>query len=177
MNIVLYGDSHLARFGKEAILLLEEHIPGSTVFNCSAGGFTSEDGARRADYIASLRPDLVVFSYGGNDVAPWKQRVSKPDYLQNMTKIFKAFAGAKKIIFFSPDAVVADVAQRKQYNDSLHDYRSELVPLCASHDISILRANQVLSPLGDTIHVEDGIHMNEAAYRLFIKALADSMKT
>lgn len=53
-SIVLFGDSLLGRFGKALIGKLEEAVKDITVYNCAAGGLNTEDGIRRADFIAKL---------------------------------------------------------------------------------------------------------------------------
>jgi lysophospholipase L1-like esterase len=177
MNIVLFGDSHLGRFGKLLCEQLEGLVEESTVYNCSAGGFTSADGAKRADYIAKLNPDVVVFSYAGNDVAPWKDVVPKEAYLQNMRKIFNAFPNSKKVLFTSADVAVADSAQAHEYNSALHAYREALAPICEELSVFIVDGGKAVSSLGKDCHVEDGVHMNDEAYAKVVEALAAAINS
>jgi lysophospholipase L1-like esterase len=66
-NIVLFGDSFLGRWGKKYIDKLEALVSGSIVYNCAAGGLDTADGLVRACYIAGLKPDYAVLSFGAND--------------------------------------------------------------------------------------------------------------
>ncbi len=175
MNIVLFGDSHLGRFGKIPTEKLEKLIDNSIVYNCSAGGFTSADGAERAELIGTLKPDVVVFSYGGNDVAPWKPIVPKEEYLQNMRKIFEAFPDSVKILLVSPDVKLVDPVQTQQFNSSLHEYRDAQKALCDELNVSIIVGNEAVESLGDEYHETDGVHMNEAAYLRVIEVLANTI--
>jgi len=177
MNIVLFGDSHLARFGKDRLVQLEELVNGSIVYNCSAGGMTSTDGAKRAELIGTLNPDVVVFSYGGNDVAPWKSVVPKELYLRNMRNIFQAFPNSKKVLFESPDVRLPDLDVANEYNNSIHDYRGELKPICDELGIAIVDGHATTASLGENNHEDDGIHMSDAAYSEVITALADTINS
>lgn len=177
MNIVLFGDSHLGRFGKSPTLQLESLIENSTIYNCSAGGFTSTDGVKRAEFISQLDPDVVIFSYGGNDVAPWKTIVSKDTYLQNMQKIFEAFPNARKILFTSPDVLLDEPTHTSQYNDSMRDYQAALEVIRDEFGVSLIDGNQVTASLGGACHETDGVHMNEAAYSKVIEAFANTINS
>ncbi len=177
MNIVLFGDSHLGRFGKIPTEKLENLIDNSIVYNCSAGGFTSADGAKRAELIGTLRPDTVIFSYGGNDVAPWKPIVPKEEYLQNMRKIFEAFPDSKKILLVSPDVKLADPLQTKDFNYSLHEYRDAQISICNELNVMVVDGNEVVETLGEEYHEDDGVHMNKAAYIRVIEAFAKTINS
>jgi lysophospholipase L1-like esterase len=177
MNIVLFGDSHLGRFGKNPTEKLEKLIDNSVVYNCSAGGFTSTDGAKRAELIGTLKPDVVIFSYGGNDVAPWKPIVRKEEYLQNMRKIFEAFPNSAKILLISPDVKLADPLQTDEFNTSLHEYHDAQVSLCNELNVTVISGNEVVRPLGNDYHEDDGVHMNDAAYIRVIEAFAGTIKS
>ncbi len=175
MNIVLFGDSHLGRFGKNPTEKLEQLIDNSIVYNCSAGGFTSVDGAKRAELISTLNPDIVIFSYGGNDVAPWKPIVLQEEYLQNMRKIFEAFSDSRKILLISPDVKLADPLQTDEFNNSLHEYRDAQIGICNEFNVSVIDGNEIVETLGEDYHEDDGVHMNEAAYKLVIDAFAKTI--
>ncbi len=177
MNIVLFGDSHLGRFGEKLIGQLESLVEGATAYNCSAGGFTSSDGVKRVDFIAKLKPELVIFTFGGNDVTPWKQIVSKDIYLRNMRKIFEAFPESAKLMLLSPDVAVADPEQTREYNSLLHEYQTDLRPICQELGVDVVEASQVLASLNGDIHVEDGVHMNDQAYAKVIEALAQAINS
>ncbi len=176
-SIVLFGDSHLGRFGKDYSEALEHLMQDTVVYNCSAGGFTSEDGAKRAELIAKLQPDVVIFSYGGNDVAPWKPLIPLKYFLHNMEIIFAAFPHSQKILFTSPDVNLVDTHQTQQFNASLHEYRSALQPVCASFNVTVVDGNEVVSSLAEAHHEDDGVHLNKAAYSKIIDAFANTIAT
>lgn len=175
MNIVLFGDSHLGRFGKRFIDQLEGLIDNSIVYNCAAGGFTSSDGVRRVDYIARLKPDVVIFSFGGNDVSPWKEVVAESVFLSNMRRIFEAFPDSSKLLFTSPDVAVANQDQANIYNNSIHTYREALEPICEELGVLIVDGNDTVRDLQGDYHEDDGVHMNKNAYRNLVNQLAKTI--
>ena len=92
-SVVLFGDSLLGRFGKGLMDKLEEEVGNTIVYNCAAGGLNTEDGIKRADFIAKLKPDFVTFSFGANDCMPWKKQVPEKDFEKNYDAIIKEFSG------------------------------------------------------------------------------------
>jgi lysophospholipase L1-like esterase len=171
MNIVLFGDSHLARLDKAYLEYLEQGVEHAIVYNCATGGYTSIDGVTRASYIAQLHPDIVVFSFGANDVSPWKVITPKAEFLSNMHSIFAAFEHSRKIIIASPDVSVANTQQTLEYNERIHDYRKDL----HSDDVTLIDANQILAGSGEPYHIEDGVHLNHDANVKILDALIETI--
>ena len=175
MDIVLFGDSHLGRFGKSQVELLESLIPGSIVYNCAMGGATSEDGVVRAKFMGQLQPDVVIVSYKGNDVSPWKKITPKEKYLQNMRAVFEAFPYSRKILFSSPDVELADATQTEKYNQRATKYAEALLPVCDELGVVIVHGQDVVSAMNEVHHEPDGVHMTEPAYREVIYTLATAV--
>jgi lysophospholipase L1-like esterase len=163
MNIVLFGDSFLGRFGKNLIDQLEVTIPDSTVYNCAAGGLNSNDLSKRADYIASLEPDYVIFSFGGNDVAPWKETVSLADFRENTKSIFEAFSNSTIIMLLCPRVQLESSDQTQQYNNGLSIYNKTLIELCDKPSSLYIDIDKLLEGIDD-YHEDDGIHFNQQTY-------------
>jgi hypothetical protein len=67
VRIVFLGDSHLARVRRDV------SIVGPDVCNAAEGGATALDLVPQAAGAAVEEDDLVVFSVGTNDAAPWRQ--------------------------------------------------------------------------------------------------------
>ncbi|MGW4487179.1 SGNH/GDSL hydrolase family protein [Amycolatopsis sp. NPDC004368] len=171
-KIVLFGDSMLGRFTKPRIDQLEEEAGDVLVFNCAAGGWKSDDGARRAATIAKTEPDVVVLSFGANDCAP-DRLVELGAYTKNLRVIADAFAPATLIGFLPPSIEEIDgIGRRGRTNAVLDTYRQALrevvsAPNAVDTDASIAP----LIAAGEPVH-EDGLHLTGAAYRLVISALA-----
>ncbi|MDA5145669.1 SGNH/GDSL hydrolase family protein [Streptomyces sp. AD681] len=171
--VVLYGDSMLARFTKARIDRLEEQSgPDAMVLNCAAGGWTSEDGVRRAEAVAGLDPDVVVLSFGTNDCAP-ERLVELDAFAANVQRIVARFPRAKVVGFLPPSVLErAGVGPRGRTNSVLARYRTVLRDI-VGHDHSV-ETDRVLAPLvasGTPVHVDD-LHLTDEAYGPVITAVA-----
>lgn len=176
MNILLFGDSLLARMNKKLVVELESLVGDAIVYNCATGGFNTRDALRRVAYLSLLQPDVVIFSLGANDVAPWKTITSKDEYLQNMQTIFEAFKDSRKLVLICPDVQLNDPVQTDEFNTALHEYSQALQALMNDETFKVVDANEVLAPLSGDYHAEDGLHMNEAAYELLLKQFAAKLE-
>jgi lysophospholipase L1-like esterase len=171
-TIVLFGDSMLARVGRDRIAALEAGAgPDAAVLNCAVGGWTSGHGLRRAGLAARVRPDVVVLSFGANDCKP-ALRVDRADFAANLAGIRAAFAGARMIGFLPPSLVERDgTGPEGRTNADLAGYRKLLAEAVDGH---VLDPDAVLAPVirsGTPVH-EDGLHLTADAYALVIPALA-----
>jgi lysophospholipase L1-like esterase len=175
MDILLFGDSFLGRFNRNLIDQLESSIPNSTIYNGAVGGWNSADGAKRSQYMARLNPDYVLFSFGGNDTAPWKDQLSEQDFLKNMQNIFNDFTNSKRIMLLCPNVNVEDADQTEEFNRLLSKYNAGLIKICEQMGIQVIDTNNLFIALDD-YHIEDGVHINQAGYDLIIKKFAESVK-
>ena len=175
MKIVLVGDSILARFGKESIELLESLVPGADVYNCAAGGWNSDDVLRKSNVIAALKPDVVVVSLGMNDAAPWKM-LALPKFQSNLTGIFADFGAARKV-FVLPPPIDEQKTNRPndRTNTGIKQYCEAARNVCAHANAEVLDTWQRFEPLlgVQEVHVQDGVHFNDAGQELFARFLAE----
>lgn len=175
-SIVLFGDSLLGRFGKALIDKLEVVVKDITVYNCAAGGLNTQDGIRRADFIAKLKPDFVIFSFGANDCAPWKKQVPEKDFEKNYDSIIKSFSGSKMIVFPCPPANdPKDTEGTKQFNEILSRYNKIVYSVAKNNGVMLIDSEKVYNALltsGNDYHEEDGLHLNDNGYAVFIKEVS-----
>ncbi|MFZ3009741.1 MAG: SGNH/GDSL hydrolase family protein [Candidatus Microsaccharimonas sp.] len=169
-EIVLFGDSLLGRFNNNLIDQLEQTIPSSNVYNCAAGGWNSNDGIKRVEYIAMLSPDVVVLSFGANDTAPWKEQVALSTFIQNMEFMVRTFTKAKVIVLLCPHVSVESPEQTKEFNNSLDMYNEAIRRICDEHHAVYIDSDGLLVNLDD-YHEDDGVHLNQAAYDLIIEGI------
>lgn len=175
MNIVLFGDSLLGRFKKVLIDQLEGSLEAATVYNCAAGGWNTNDGARRVDYIARLTPDVVILSFGANDSAPWKEVVNITTFTSNMERMMDAFNPARTIALLCPQVTIEDPVQAKAFNAALGEYNEITKQLCERKGLDYIDCDELLKDLGPC-HEEDGVHFNQLAYDAVIEEVCRILK-
>jgi len=173
MKIVLFGDSLLKNFGKDYIAQFEAALPGADIYNCSVGGWDTDDGLKKAPFIAKLKPDIAILGFGTNDAAPWKQ-VPLDRYLENVSKIVEEFADSK-IIFFLPPPVHPENghnADHRRFPDTVQQYHDETKKVLEGSGTTYLDSHAVFAPLlknDQSYHVEDGVHLNDLGYKILIE--------
>ncbi|WP_327686354.1 SGNH/GDSL hydrolase family protein [Streptomyces sp. NBC_00467] len=167
----------LGRFTKARIDQLENEVgAGTVVVNCAAGGWTSHDGARRAQVIARLAPDVVVLSFGTNDCAP-ERLVGLDSFAVHLHAIIEAFPLATVVAFLPPSVAEQDgVGPRGRTNAVLSSYRHALrEAVSAGRALDTDATLGALVAMGAPVHV-DGLHLTDEAYGLVIPALAKLIK-
>lgn len=180
-KLVLFGDSFFGRCGSERIALLETMLNKEyDVYNCAAGGWNSEDMARKAKYIASLKPDTVIISVGTNDVSPW-HRVEFDTFITNLGVIIDTFT-ASRIVFFPPAPIhpVSFLAEAHITNDEVKRYGDALIDVCDHRSVAYIDSWKIFKPLlekGKSYHVEDGVHFNEFGYETLFDELSKVVKS
>lgn len=167
---MLFGDSLLGRFTKRRITLLEWALgPGTTVYNCAAGGWNSVDGARRATGLSALAPDVVVLSFGMNDCAPW-MRIPLGRFVSSLDDIARAFPDSRLVAFLPPRVREHDrPGLGRRANAELDRYRDALrrsVGPRASLDVVDLLEGAEFATLED-----DGVHLSDESYAVLVPAL------
>jgi len=172
MNIVLFGDSFLERFGKNLINQLESVVSNSTTYNCAAGGWNSIDLCERANYIAKLDPDYIILSFGANDVAPWKSVVTLEKFKTNTESILQVFSASKIIMLLCPDVHVRQLSQTQQYNERLKTYYQSVQAIFEKYEVKCIDTNNILKGTGD-YHESDGVHFNQLAYDKVITRISE----
>lgn len=175
-NIVLFGDSFLGRLGKKYISQFELLVPSAMVHNCAAGGLDTADGLARAGYIAGLKPDFVVLSFGANDAE--RGEISEEKFEHNLEGIVKAFVGSQVILLLCPPAYdPADPVGTKDFNDKIFRYNARARAVAERAGAKVVDSEKIFSPYldrGENYHDEDGLHLNDLGYEVWIKALIDN---
>ncbi len=177
-KLVLFGDSLFARIGKELINKLENKLPGYDIYNCAAGGWNTDDAVKKSPFIASLKADIVVISLGLNDAAPWKQ-VPLPNFEKNMNKILHNFKNSRIIFFLPPPVNVSkELGDTKRLNEIGVDYYEIAKKICSKNKVEIIDSWKLFTRLlekGKDYHIEDGVHINDFGYDIFIDQLAKTV--
>lgn len=172
-SLVLFGDSLLGRFGKDLINQLESKLNDTVVYNCAAGGQTTNDGVKRAPFIAKLEPDYVFISFGANDAAPWKAQTDINKFRDNFNEILDAFSKPQIIVLVCPEADEALDSQNKDFNISLKEYNQVINEICERRAIATVSSDIYGKTLknGNDYHFGDGLHLNQHGYEAVIDEL------
>ena len=197
-HLILFGDSHFGRFGQKKILNLENKVRTTkaldiNVYNIAAGGMTSRDCVRKAEYIAKLNAEYVCISLGVNDCNPFKnQTVTLDEFRENMRNIISAFShsinldGEKTKVIIFPCPPVFDANDMEgtnkfnallvQYNETLTKEIVSVISTNKDNDINIIviDTRAVYTPLieaGTIFHDTDGLHLNEVGYSIMTEEL------
>lgn len=166
-EVMLFGDSMLARFTKNRIRQLESELgPAATVYNCAAGGWDSSDGVRRAPLLARAGWDTVVLSFGANDCAPWK-RVPIEQFAENVAIVARTFHGARLAAFLPPRIEeTGPPGHPPRTNRELDAYREALRAVVGA-DACLDTARLLTGGLE-----ADGLHLTPGSYTALIPELA-----
>lgn len=181
-KLILFGDSHMGHVGRNLITDLEKRLGNeSDIYNCAAGGWTSQDMVKKADYISQLKPDTIIISDGTNDTNPARY-VDPESYKQNIEALINVFSGSK-IIFVPAIPMNEKLLSRKDgeelSNEKLHKYHDDLTNTCAENNIQYIDAWQLFSPLlkrGDNYHDADGLHLNDHGYDILFNEIVKVME-
>lgn len=176
-KLILFGDSLFGQLGKHRIIQMEKALEDYDVYNCAAGGWDTHDCLGKAPYIAKLEPDVVVISLGTNDAAPWKQ-IPLDIFTSNLPRLFAAFSNSKIVYFLPPPVDESKLLDYKKTltNEIMSQYCDSARIICENNGVSVIESWDVFKPMldgGQEYHVEDGIHLNDLAYEIISKKLAN----
>lgn len=178
MRVVLLGDSHLARVRRDLGLI------GTDVHNGAVGGATVRALAAQAADARVGRGDVVVVSVGSNDAAPWKQ-VPLEAFRADLERLLTSVPAAHWVLVTPPGvdetrlAGGGGPAGGDRTNEVVDTYRAAAVGAFVGASVgadavvgaSLVRAEEVLRPLGADAFVDDGLHLTGRAYALLLPAV------
>lgn len=164
VRVVLLGDSHLARVRRDLPVL------GPHICNAAVGGATSLDLLAQAASAGVREDDVVVVSVGTNDAAPWKQ-VPVAAFGAAVTRCLES-APARSWVCVTPPGVDESRAGGRT-NAVLDAYREAAVSAFAG--ARVVRAEEVIRPLGTGAFARDGLHLGGRAYALLLPAIARTL--
>lgn len=162
--------------GKHRINLFENTLPDYDVYNCAAGGWNTDDCARKAPFIAKLKADVVVISLGTNDAAPYKQ-LPIDKFIDNIPPILDAFKDSK-VVWYLPTPV--DQAKSDYFgavipNEVVKKYHDAAKKVCEENEVDVIDSFSIFKPMldaGEVYHNEDGVHYIDKSYKIIAKELS-----
>ena len=171
IRIVAFGDSLTAGYNlplDEAYpALLEQALTrrgeNVEVINSGVSGETSAGGVRRAEFIRSLEPDIILFGLGGNDAL----RLLSPGALEgNLIAALEILRSGEKppqVLLIGMRAPAnADAAYRIAF-DSVYPR------LAKKYDVPFIPFFLEGVALDPAFTLADGIHPNKAGYETIVE--------
>lgn len=178
-KLILFGDSLLGRFSKNPINRLEKILDYNyDVYNFAAGGWDSSDGLKKANYISSFAPELVIICFGMNDAAPWK-RVELDKYDANIRGILEEFRNSR-IVFFLPPPIneAKQIGENKRDNETIKNYHDAAKQACIEKGVDNIDLWPILVSMlenGGDYTIEGGVHFNDAGYEKLFEAIKETV--
>lgn len=171
-GIVFVGSSSIRMWD------LEKSFPGKKYLNRGFGGSEIIDSTHFfTELVAKHQPQLVVFYAGDNDIAGGKLPGHVREDFQAFAKKFAAALPDTKLVYISIKPSIA----RWQLADKMREANKLIAADCAKNDkFTFLDVWPVMlvedgQPRKD-IFLEDGLHMNDAGYKLWVELLAPHLE-
>ncbi len=171
IRIVAFGDSLTSGYGlslSDAYPAILERSLGEKgyrveVVNSGVSGETSAGGVRRAEFIRSLSPDIVLFGLGGNDAL----RLLSPEEMEkNLDEALSVLRGGDR----PPEVLI--LGMRAPGNaDSLYRTAFDAVAprLAQKYDLPLVPFFLEGVALLPQYTQADGIHPNQAGYQYIVE--------
>lgn len=183
-ELVLLGDSHLARTSEDAGVALlprfTKDFPDTHITNLAHGGVDTNYGLAAVTYANLPKSFTAIVLFGSNDAAPWKQ-VPLEKFSKNFRQILSVFKtkGASKIIVFSPPPVnIHKQTPPGRSNEELSKYAQAVENISTEFKVEYVDLFAILSQdmKNTDIHYSDGIHLNSAGYDIFYSNIKKVLK-
>ncbi|OEE19951.1 lysophospholipase [Vibrio cyclitrophicus ZF205] len=166
-DLVMFGDS------------ITEWAPWADIFrdvsmvNRGLAGDTTTGMLRRIDTTLNVKPKLVCFMAGINDLA---QGYSVDHIYQNYIEMLTTWRAQGITILVQSTLHVGNKLQG--LNPQVSELNKRLQAYCEQHDIEFLDANRVLAPnqLLSNEYSCDDLHLNAKAYQVWAEILQPKIK-
>ena len=164
-TVVAFGDSLVegvgATEGNDFVSLVSQEI-GEPIINLGVSGNTTELGLARLDEVLAKNPKIVILLLGGNDFIRRIPRATTESNLKVMIERIQA-QGAIVLLLGVRGGILRDGFDA-MYEDLSETYSTAYVP-------------DVLDGLfGDSTLMADGIHPNDAGYKIIAERVAEELK-
>lgn len=166
MRYVLLGDSHLTGTSSRwptTKLPPRLRADGHGVTELAVGGLDSRAALER---YTAVPEGTVVVSLGTNDAAPWKQ-VPLDEFEANYARLLGRIDRPGVLVL--PPGPVRETRHQGRSNDEIRRYASVATRVARAAGATPLPLFDRLSALltaGGDVHVDDGVHLNDAAYEV-----------
>ncbi|MDZ4659354.1 MAG: GDSL-type esterase/lipase family protein [Bythopirellula sp.] len=157
---------------------LEKSFPGKEYLNRGFGGSEIVDSTHFfTELVAQHQPRLVVFYAGDNDISAGKLPSQVASDFLDFAELFLSQLPDSKLIYISIKPSIA----RLKLADKMREANKRIAAECAKNDkfmfldVWPVMLDQAGQPRGD-IFLEDGLHMNDAGYKLWNELLTPHLE-
>lgn len=171
-GIIFVGSSSIRMWN------LEKSFPGKEYLNRGFGGSEIVDSTHFfTELVAKHKPRVVVFYAGDNDIAGGKSPERVAEDFRSFAKKFSASLPNTKLVYISIKPSIA----RWKLADKMREANKRIAAECEKNDkFMFLDVWPVMlgedgQPRKD-IFLEDGLHMNEAGYKLWVELLTPHLE-
>lgn len=158
LRIALVGDSHLTDTSARPVLKLGPRLRalGHDVQTLARGGLDTRQALLDPSVVGV---DWIIYSFGTNDAAPWKQ-IPPSEFAQNYSSLLARHGGVAQLVLGPPPVVESGVIGGRT-NALVREYTQIALRTAHEHGaICVALADHLLA--ADL--AEDGVHLNDAAY-------------
>jgi lysophospholipase L1-like esterase len=156
LRVALVGDSHLTDVSPRPVWKLGPRLRsvGFDVVTLARGGLDTRQAVLDAP---PHGVDWIVYSFGTNDAAPWKQ-VPPDEYGSNYATLLASAAGTAQLVLGPPP-----VAERPggRSNQLVRRYSDIAARTAQRHGAEFVA---LIDHLGESDLAEDGVHLNDSGY-------------
>jgi lysophospholipase L1-like esterase len=168
LRVALVGDSHLTDVSQRPVTKLGPRLrsAGFEVMTLARGGLDTRQALRHA---APNDVDWIVYSFGTNDSAPWKQ-VPPHEYERNYATLLSMGAGTGQLVLGPPP--VSD-RQIGRLNNLVREYSDIAARVAQDHGADFVA---LLEHLTELDLADDGVHLNDSAYTTIAELVTDILR-
>lgn len=183
--VLAFGDSITAsgRWFSES-----EKLLGTRIINKAVGGWNSKEGRAAFDNAISVKPDIMLLSFGMNDSAfDMAKYVPLEDYVDNMRyMITTAQKKGIKVILVIENPIGADDYYTRHDKTAFepyggicnfyYNYVEAARNLAKEYNLVYMDMFDIFSSQDDyNKFLQDGVHPNDRGYKLYERALAETI--
>ena len=168
LRVALVGDSHLTDASSRPVTKLGPRLRSMNfeVVTLARGGLDTRQAVRHA---APDDVDWIVYSFGTNDAAPWKQ-VPPDEYERNYATLLTAGAGAAQLVLGPPPVSDRQIGRLNNVVRQYSDIAARVAQERGAHFV------ELIGQLTELDLAEDGVHLNDRAYATLAALVVDILR-
>ena len=168
LRVALVGDSHLTDSSSRPVTKLGPRLrsTGFDVVNLARGGLDTRQALLDSP---PSDVDWIVYCFGTNDAAPWKQ-VPAFEYERNYETLLASGAGTSQLVL-GPPPVVDHPGGRN--NGLVRQYSDIAARTARGHGADFVA---LIDHLSQSDLAEDGVHLNDFGYQAVTELVTAALR-